>query len=68
MPTNDKDLLKEKLKIFFENRINNLNNKFQNDINSIEFLKFNYYDYCIKPLKTFSEINDNINTNYIYKN
>ena len=49
------ELLKEKLKLFFEERIEKLTNKFTNDINLIEDLKYNIYDNIIIPYREIKE-------------
>ena len=61
MPVSDKEILKEKIKNFFENRINNLNIKLNKDLKSIENLKYNYYDNCIKQFEKYSNLNKNNN-------
>ena len=48
MPKNDENLLKEKLNSFFNNSFNKLFLKFENDINRIEDIKYDFYDNCIK--------------------
>ena len=49
------ELLKEKLKLFFEERIEKLTNKFTNDINLIEELKYNIYENIIIPYREIKE-------------
>ena len=49
------ELLKEKLKLFFEERIEKLTNKFTNDINLIEDLKYNIYENIIIPYREIKE-------------
>ena len=61
MPLNDREILKEKIKNFLENRINNLNNKLNDDLKSIEYLKYNYYDNCMKQFEKCSNLNKNNN-------
>ena len=49
------ELLKEKLKLFFETRIEKLTNKFTSDINLIDELKYNIYDNIIIPYREIKE-------------
>ena len=49
------ELLKEKLKLFFETRIEKLTNKLTSDINLIDELKYNIYDNIIIPYREIKE-------------
>ncbi len=55
MPKNDENLLKEKLNSFFNNSFNKLFLKFENDINRIEDIKYDFYDNCIKEYNLIEE-------------
>ena len=44
MNEEQKEILKEKLKNLFNEKLDSLTNKFENDINTIETLKYSYFD------------------------
>ena len=45
------ELLREKLQQYFDSKLNELTNKFQNDVNTLEKMKFNYFDNVILPFR-----------------
>ena len=49
MTEEQKELLKEKLKLFFDKKLDSLTTKFENDIKLIEEFKYNTYDNIIIP-------------------
>ena len=51
MTEEQKELLIEKLKTFFEPKLESLTNKFENDIKSIEEIKYHIYDNIIIPYR-----------------
>ena len=53
------NLLKEKLKLFFDNKLEALTNKFESDINLIEQLKLNVYDNIIIPYREMNKLVEN---------
>ena len=57
MTEEQKELLKEKLKLFFEDKLNSLNKKIDSDINEIEKYKYDFYDNVIIPLREYSDNN-----------
>ena len=57
MTEEQKELLKEKIKLFFEEKLNSLNKKIDSDINQIEQYKYDFYDNVIIPLREYSDIN-----------
>ena len=57
MTEEQKELLKEKLKIFLEEKIDSLTKKIENDINKIDQYKYDFYDNVIIPLRDYSVIN-----------
>ena len=59
MAEEQKNLLKEKLKLFFDNKLETLTNKFESDINLIEQLKLNVYDNIIIPYREMNKLVDN---------
>ena len=54
MTEEQKELLKEKLKLFNE-KLDSLTKKYENDINLIEELKYFIYDSVIIPYKEIEE-------------
>ena len=58
MTEEQKNLLKEKLKLFFDNKLETLTNKFEGDINLIEQLKINVYDNIIIPYREINKLLD----------
>ena len=55
MTEEQKELLKEKLKQLFDEKIDSLTNKFQTDINTIETLKYSYFDNVVLPFREIEE-------------
>ena len=55
MSEEQKELLKEKLKTFFDEKLNLLTNKFETDINTIESYMFSYFDNVILPFREIEE-------------
>ena len=55
MTEEQKELLKEKLKLFNE-KLDSLTKKYENDINLIEELKYFIYDSVIIPYKEIEEL------------
>ena len=55
MTEEQKELLKEKLKLFFNDKLDSLSKKIENDINSIEQYKYEFYDYIIIPYREIKE-------------
>ena len=55
MTEEQKELLKEKLKQFFNEKLDSLTNKFQTDINTIETLKYSYFDNVVLPFREIEE-------------
>ena len=49
MTEEQKELLKEKLKQFFDNKLDSLTKKIENDFNLIDEVKYNTYDNIIMP-------------------
>ena len=47
MSEEQQELLKEKLKTFFDEKLDSLQNKFETDINNIETMKYDYFDNII---------------------
>ena len=56
MTEEQKNLLKEKLKLFFDNKLETLTNKFESDINLIETFKLNTYDNIIIPYREMNAL------------
>ena len=56
MTEEQKNLLKEKLKSFFDNKLETLTNKFESDINLIETFKLNTYDNIIIPYREMNKL------------
>ena len=56
MTEEQKNLLKEKLKLFFDNKLETLTNKFESDINLIETFKLNTYDNIIIPYREMNTL------------
>ena len=54
MTEEQKELLKEKLKLFFDKKLDSLTTKFENDIKLIEEFKYNTYDNIIIPYRQLS--------------
>ena len=55
MTEEQKELLKEKLSQLFNEKINLLTNKFGTDINTIETLKYSYFDNVLVPYREIEE-------------
>ena len=55
MNEEQKELLKEKLQKFFNEKLDSLTNKFENDINSIEKFKYEIFDTVIIPYRKIEE-------------
>ena len=49
-----KEVLKQKLEDYLNKRLESLLEKFQNDINTLESLKYNFYENCITKLQSDS--------------
>ena len=47
-----KEVLKQKLEDYLNKRLESLLEKFQNDINTLESLKYNFYENCITKLQS----------------
>ena len=56
MTEEKKELLKEKLKQFFDNKLDSLTKKIENDINLIEKVKYYTYDNIIMPYLQLSQL------------
>ena len=52
------ELLREKLQKYFDSKLTELTTKFQNDINTLEKIKFNYYDNVILPFRETQKIEE----------
>ena len=50
------ELLREKLQQYFDSKLTELTTKFQNDVNTLEKIKFNYYDNVILPFRETQKI------------
>jgi hypothetical protein len=61
MTEEQKQLLKEKLKLFFNDKLDSLTKKIENDINSIEQYKYEFYDYIIIPYREIKETEEEKN-------
>ena len=61
MTEEQKELLKEKLKLFFNDKLDSLTKKIENDINSIEQYKYEFYDYIIIPYREIKETEEEKN-------
>ena len=48
------EVLKQKLEDYLNKRLNSLLEKFQNDINTLESLKYNFYENCLTKLQSDS--------------
>ena len=55
MEEEQKELLKEKLKNLFDEKLNLLTNKFEADINTIETMKYSYFDNIVIPFREIGE-------------
>lgn len=55
MTEEQKEALKEKLKKFFDEKIDSLTNKFQTDVNELETLKYSYFDNVVLPYREMQE-------------
>ena len=58
MTEEQKELLKEKLKQLFDEKLNLLTNKFQTDIDTVEALKYSYFDNVVLPFREIEEKNE----------
>ena len=61
MTEEQKELLMEKLKLFFNDKLDSLSKKIENDINSIEQYKYEFYDYIIIPYREIKETEEEKN-------
>ena len=48
------EIIKQKLEEHLNKRLESLLEKFQNDINTLESMKYNFYDNCIIKLQNYS--------------
>ena len=55
MTEEQKEALKEKLKKFFDEKLDSLTNKFQADVNELETLKYSYFDNVVLPYREMEE-------------
>ena len=55
MTEEQKEILKEKLKNLFNEKLDSLTNKFETDINTIEELKYTYFDNVVIPFREMEE-------------
>ena len=55
MTEEQKESLKEKLKQLLDEKLNSLTSKFENDINTIETLKYSYFDNVVLPYREIEE-------------
>ena len=55
MTEEQKESLKEKLKQLLDEKLNSLTTKFENDINTIESLKYSYFDNVVLPYREIEE-------------
>ena len=55
MSEEQKELLKEKLKNYFDEKLDSLTTKFEKDINEVEEMMFIYYDFIIVPFRELEE-------------
>ena len=55
MSEEQKEELKQKLQKFFDEKLDSLTNKFQNDINEIETLMYSYFDNLVIPFREMTE-------------
>ena len=55
MTEEQKELLKEKIRQLLDEKINVLNNKFETDINTLETLKYSYFDNVVVPYREMEE-------------
>jgi len=55
MTEEQKEALKEKLKQFFDEKLDSLTKKFQTDVNELETLKFSYFDNVVLPYREMQE-------------
>jgi len=55
MTEEQKEALKEKIKKFFDEKLDSLTNKFQNDVNELETLKYSYFDNVVLPYREMQE-------------
>ena len=55
MTEEQKELLKEKIRQLLDEKINVLNNKFETDINTLETLKYSYFDNAVVPYREMEE-------------
>ena len=55
MSEEQQELLKEKLKTFFDEKLDSLQNKFETDINNIETMKYDYFDNIIIEFREIKE-------------
>ena len=58
MTEEQKELLKEKLKQFFDNKLDSLTKKIENDFNIIDQIKYDAYDNVIIPYLELSKIEE----------
>jgi hypothetical protein len=58
MTEEQKELLKEKLKQFFDNKLDSLTKKIENDFNIIDQIKYDAYDNVIMPYLQLSKIEE----------
>jgi hypothetical protein len=58
MTEEQKELLKEKLKQLLDEKLNLLTNKFQTDIDTVETLKYSYFDNVVLPFREIEEKNE----------
>ena len=58
MTEEQKELLKEKLKQLLDEKLNALTDKFQTDIDTIETLKYSYFDNVVLPFREIEEKNE----------
>ena len=55
MEEQNKEILKQKLKNLFDEKLDLLKTKFETDINTIERMKYSFFDSIVIPLRQIEE-------------